>query len=368
MSHGLDNTFGDTPPTGVPLVPRTGRWRRRLRRLVVVTLVLAVIGGLAGLGGGYLLESHLSGNVHRINGVFKGLNPSTRPSAAPSAGTDHTQTILAVGLDVRSPDQTTGENGTDPKASQDGERSDTIMLIRFDPDRRSASVVSIPRDSWVPIPGYGTNKINAAYAWGGPALLISTVELLTDVRVDHFMIIDFAGFQSIVDALHGVDVDVSDTVTDSSGVTFHQGLNHLDGTQALAYVRQRYGLPDGDLDRVRRQQNFLRAVMTKIASVNPAGDPVQTYRLLDAMTKAVTMDDGYTNNDLRSMALDAVRLVSDNVWFMTAPVSGTGWEGDQSVVYLDPTRDNPLWQAMADDTMAGYVAAHRGDLLPARTP
>jgi hypothetical protein len=90
--------------------------------------------------------------------------------------------------------------------------------------------------------------------------------------------------------------------------------------------------------------------------------------LLDAMTKAVTVDNGYTNNDLRGLALSAVRLTSGHVWFMTAPVSGTGWEGDQSVVYLDATRDNPLWQAIADDTMGGYVAAHPGDLLPATTP
>jgi LCP family protein required for cell wall assembly len=368
MSHGLENIFGGTPPAGSRPDPRAGRWRRRLRRLVIVSLVLTITGGLAGLAAGYLLESHLSDNVRRIDGAFKGLNPSTRPSAAPGAAVDHTQTILAVGLDVRAPGQTTGQDATDPQASQSGDRSDTIMLIRFDPDRHSASVVSIPRDSWVPIPGRGNAKINAAYAWGGPSLLIQTVELLTDVRVDHFMVIDFDGFKSIVDDLNGVDVQVPAATRGSGGIIFHQGLNHLNGTQALAYVRQRYGLPGGDLDRVRRQQNFLRAVMTKIASINPAGDPLQTYRLLDAMTKAVTVDDGYTNDNLRSLALSAVRLTSGNVWFLTAPVTGTGWEGDQSVVYLDPTRDNPLWQAMADDTMATYVAAHRGDLLPANTP
>jgi anionic cell wall polymer biosynthesis LytR-Cps2A-Psr (LCP) family protein len=165
-----------------------------------------------------------------------------------------------------------------------------------------------------------------------------------------------------------VDVQIASATTDTSGNTFHQGSNHLNGKQALAYVRQRHGLPAGDLDRVRRQQSFLRAVMTKIATINPTGDPLQTYRLLDAMTKAVTVDDGYTNDELRTLALDAVRLGSGNVWFLTAPVRGTGWEGDQSVVYLDPTRDNPLWQALSEDSMAGYVSAHRTDLLPSSTP
>ena len=360
----LDNILAGQPPSGGQRAPRTGRWRRRLKRIVVVGLVLAITGTVAGLGAGYLIESHLSGNLHRITGAFSGVNPSTRPSA----GAGNVQTILAVGLDVRSPDQTTGLSATDPQAAEGGERSDTIMLIRFDPDQHSASVVSIPRDSWVPVPGKGTMKINAAYALGGPSLLISTVELLTDVRIDHFMLVDFAGFRSIVDILQGVDVQVASQTTDLSGVVFHAGTNHLDGTQALAYVRQRYGLPAGDLDRVRRQQSFLRAVMTKIASTNPAGDPVQTYRLLDAMTQAVSVDDGYTTGQLRSLALAAARLGTGSVWFLTAPVTGTGWEGDQSVVYLDAARDNQLWQALSTDAMRAYVNAHAADLLPASTP
>jgi LCP family protein required for cell wall assembly len=341
------------------------RWRRRLRRIGIIVAALTAFGALAGVGTGFLLASQLTSNLKRIDGAFKGLNPSTRPSPAPPG--DTSQTILAVGLDIRSPDQTTGEDAVDPQAAMGGERSDTIMLIHFDPAGHSASVVSIPRDSWVPIPGKGTMKINAAYAFGGPSLLISTVEQLTNVRIDHFMIIDFAGFKSIVDALGGVDVPVAAT-TSSAGVTFHRGLNHLDGTQALAYVRQRHGLPGSDFDRVRRQQNFLRAVMTKIAKINPAGNPLETYRLLDAMTKAVTVDDGYSTSDLRDLALSATRLHSGDVWFLTAPVSGTGWEGDQSVVYLDKSRATVLWRALGQNAMPAYVAAHRADLLGATTP
>ena len=97
------------------------------------------------------------------------------------------------------------------------------------------------------------NKINAAYAFGGPSLLIRTVENLTALRIDHFAVVDFAGFRSVVDAVGGIDVGIS-AATNNDGVDFHQGVNHLDGTQALAYVRQRYGLADGDLDRAQRQQ------------------------------------------------------------------------------------------------------------------
>ena len=138
------------------------------------------------------------------------------------------------------------------------------MIARLAEDGQSAAVVSIPRDSWVDIPGHGKNKINAAYAFGGPSLLIRTVENLTELHVDHFAVIDFAGFQAVVDSVGGIDVGIS-AATSNEGVHFHQGVNHLDGTQALAYVRQRYGLVDGDLDRAQRQQNAMRAVLTKVA-------------------------------------------------------------------------------------------------------
>ena len=359
---------GDKPESGKPeggkhaLIAEKGKAKRRLRQLAAVVLVLAVLGGIAGLGAAYLLASHLSGNVHRIDGAFDGLDPSTRPSPEPSD--DGSETFLAVGVDVRSDYPTTGDAAVDPESAVNYTRSDAIMLIRFNPTQHRASVVSIPRDSWVPIPGKGTMKINAAYALGGPSLLIATVEKLTAIRVDHFMVVDFAGFKSIVDAVRGVDVQVAAT-TDVSGVTFHKGLNHLNGDEALAYVRQRHGLPGSDFDRVRRQQNFLRAVMIKVATLNPAGDPLRTYRLLDAMTQAVTVDDQFSTAELRDLALSATKLRSGNVWFLTAPVKGTGWEGDQSVVYLNTARANELWKALRENTMAAYADAHKSDLLSA---
>ncbi|HEY2673568.1 MAG TPA: LCP family protein [Rugosimonospora sp.] len=353
----------NTARTATP--PPSGR-RRRTRRLLMMVLVLAVAGTITGVAAGYLITGHLSGNVRRIDGAFQGIDPSQRPAPAPSD--DGGQTILAVGLDVRSDDQTTGQAATDPQASQSGDRSDTIMLVRFDSVRRSAAVVSIPRDSWVDIPGQGTMKINAAYARGGPPLLIRTVEQLTGVRIDHFMVIDFAGFRSVVDALGGVDIQVSQDTTDLAGNRFQRGTDHLDGRLALAYVRQRHGLPDGDLDRVRRQQSFLRAVFVKASAADPAADPVEAYHLLDAFTQSITVDTGYTDGDLRQLAVDAMKLDGNSIWFLTAPVSGEGMEGDQSVVYLDKTRDAQLWQAMRTDAIGGYVTVNPADLLPATTP
>src|SRR6185437_9099672 len=142
---------------------------------------------------------------------------------------------------------TTGKSAkvdTGMKAGQG--RTDAIMLLHIAGDRRSATVVSIPRDSWVDIPGQGKKKINAAYAIGGPALLVRTIEQLTQIRIDHFAIIDFYGFKSIINAIGGVDVNVARTTTDVFHDTLHKGVNHLNGQQALNYVRERHNLPGGD--------------------------------------------------------------------------------------------------------------------------
>lgn len=340
---------------------RPSRWRPRLRRIALVGLVLVLTVLVGGAATAYLVGSHLVNKVNRINGAFDGIDPAKRPPSDPA--TASSETFLAVGSDLRAPEQTTGLDAADQKSTPGDQRTDAIMLIRLDRRNGTASVVSIPRDSWVAIPDHGTMKINAAYPLGGPPLLIQTVEQLTKVRVDHFMIIDFVGFQSIVDALGGVDVEVAASTVDSSGLALHKGTNHLNGSAALAYVRERHSLPKGDFDRIRRQQNFLRAVITGIAKTDPANNPGQLYRLLDAMTRTVTVDDGMKPNDLRQLALDGARLDDQNLWFLTARVAGVGWEGDQSVVYLDDKRNAELWEALRTDTMVAYVADHRADLL-----
>lgn len=132
-----------------------------------------------------------------VNDVFGPLDVAQRPAATESL------TFLLVGTDSRSPEPTTGAEASGPEYVPGAQRSDVIMLFTLSPDRTGASVVSIPRDSWVPIPGRGLGKINTAYSYGGPTLLINTVEQLTQLRVDHFMVIDFAGFQQMTDAVGG---------------------------------------------------------------------------------------------------------------------------------------------------------------------
>ncbi|MBW0091341.1 LCP family protein [Pseudonocardia sp. KRD-184] len=352
---GAGTIEGDTvriTVVGAP-VPRRRRGRRIAAVLgaVVLLLVLVVAGTV------YALSESLGNNVDRVPGAFAGLDESTRPVASDAV------TFLLVGTDTRSDAPTTGE---DAGGGVGGDRSDVLMLARVDPSRESASVVSIPRDSWVDIPGYGMNKANAAYAFGGPSLLIETVENLTQIRVDHFGVIDFAGFESMIDAVGGIDVSISEA-TSNDGVEFRQGLNHLDGASALAFVRQRYDLADGDLDRAQRQQAVLRALLSKAASGSTFSNPAAFYTLLDAATRSVGVDDTLSNGGLRSLALEMTGLRPSAVTFVRAPVAGLGREGDQSVVYLNQHQSALLWKSVDDGRIVEYIGRHPADALGAVT-
>ncbi|QNG37263.1 LytR family transcriptional regulator [Geodermatophilaceae bacterium NBWT11] len=324
--------------------PPPPRRRSVLRRLAVglgvLTLVMALVVG----GAAWYLTDRYAGNIDRVGDVFAGLDPESRPApATPEDGTDaEPVTFLLVGSDTRA-DIAGGEL---PDA-----RSDAIMIARLSGDRQHVQVVSIPRDSWVDIPGHGKNKINAAYAFGGPSLLVQTVEQLTGVRIDHYAAISFEGLISMTDALGGVDVEVAET-TSWGPYTFTQGTNHLDGDQARWYVGQRYDLPGGDFDRVRRQQNYLRSLFTKLFQQGTFSSPGQLDEVLLAVTSSIAVDDSLGNGGLLSLALSARGVTPDGIDFFTAPVLGTGTEGAASVVYLDTTTAERMWGYLQSDSLS----------------
>lgn len=344
---------GQYPSEEQTVALRAKRDRSRGRKVLIGVLVAVLVLILAAAAALYALTESIGNNVTRLPDSFAGIPEDTRPAATAAT------TFLLVGTDSRSDEPTTG---TDAAAGADAgsQRSDVIMLARVAEDGSTASVTSLPRDSWVDIPGRGKNKINAAYAFGGAPLLIQTVENLTGVRVDHFGVIDFAGFQAMVDSVGGIDVRVA-RATSNIGVDFHEGLNHLDGAQALAYVRQRYDLPAGDLDRAKRQQNAIKALLTKASG--SMSDPVGLYDLVDTTSKTVSVDDTLSNGGLRDLALQWRNLRASGVTFTNAPVAGLGMEGPQSVVYLDDATGVEYWQAVRDGTLAAYVAAHPGEGL-----
>jgi LCP family protein required for cell wall assembly len=326
--------------------------RRILISVGVLGLVVAVLIG----GGLWFLTERYAGNIDRVADVFKDLDEDSRPAPATpvqEAGDDPV-TFLLVGSDTRE-DTAPGE---DP-----GARSDAIMIARFSADRQHAQLISIPRDSWVDIPGHGMNKINASYAFGGPTLLIQTVEQLTQVRIDHYVAIDFEGINQVTDALGGVDVVVAEE-TSNGPYTFPAGVNHLTGDQARWYLGQRYGLPGGDFDRVKRQQAYLRAVFDKLFSSGTFTDPGRLDAALLALTSAVRIDDTLGNGDLLSLAYSMRGVTPGGIDYFTAPVLGTGMEGAASVVYLDTVTGERMWAYLRSDSLSQNAAEFEKQALP----
>ncbi len=215
------------------------------------------------------------------------------------------------------------------------------------------------------IPGHGEAKLNAAFSWGGPPLLIDTVQRLTKVKVDHLMVIDWSGFKKLTDAVGGVDITVDKTVArrNGPGGVWTAGTHHMDGSEALDYVRERYSLPRGDLDRTHRQQNFLRAVLAKTLSGGTFTNPLKLKRTLDQLTSVVSVDDRLSDSDLRGLVWDMRGVRSKDMVFMNAPVAGFDTIQKQSVVLLDANATSDLWEAMRNDTMAHYVATNTLDEL-----
>ncbi|MFI6845305.1 LCP family protein [Kitasatospora sp. NBC_00085] len=337
--------------------------RRRTRRVLLWTLsVLLVLAGGAG-GALYWTAEHYASSVTRIPNAFPTAPESAQPRPVPSSGLN----LLLVGLDARSDVPTTGSRAEAPAWQAGAARSDTMMLLHLSDDRRSASLVSLARDTWVSVPGHGQAKLNAAYSWGGPALMTETVQDLTGIRIDHLAVIDWNGFRELTDAVGGVDITIARTIEAAGEArAWEAGTHHMDGAQALLYVRERYGLPGGDLDRTKRQQNFLRALMLRIMDSGTLTSPSRLGGLLQSVGEVVSVDDRLSNGDLFRLAWSLRSLRPDDVRFMNAPFGGFDTREGQSVVLLAERPAAQLWEAMRNDRMPQYFQEHRaGDTLGA---
>ncbi|MBW9210767.1 LCP family protein [Mumia sp. zg.B21] len=330
--------------------------RRTLRRVLIGLVACLLVLALALAGGAWYLQDRLVGQVDRVDDAFTGLE--NRPPAKGDS-----VNVLLLGTDRRSDEPTTGDDAAAPTWLPGEQRSDSLMVLHIDGDREGASIVSIPRDSWVTIPGHGANKINAAFSFAGPSLAVETVEQLTNLRMDHIAIIDWEGFRALTDELGGVTVTVPEDVYDSArDKTWEAGERRMDGEEALLYVRQRYGLPSGDFDRIKRQQNVIRSLMSQTLSGDTLSSPTKAYGVLSTVTKHLTVDSEWSTGDMRSLVLSMRNLRAGDVTFTTVPVKGTGRKGKQSVVRLDRDKGRELWGAVAEDRATEWVEANGGAL------
>ena len=337
--------------------PRT-RHRRPRRRRGVTAAVLAtalVVAGATLAGTVFAAAQKYDSNVARIDAFTRG---GTGQLTRPRPRVDGPLTFLVVGSDSRA----SNPNDAAELAATGGQRTDTIMLIHLQRDQKHGYVVSIPRDTFVDIPpgpGWsgGKGKINAAFHYGGVPLLVHTIEDFTEAQVDHVVVIDFRGLERVVDALGGIDVTVTRSVRDSqTKAEFTKGLNHLDGKQALDYVRQRFGLPEGDFDRIKRQHQFLFALLDKAGSTGTLANPVKLDAFLDAASESITVD-----NELQIIDL-AVQLRSlrpADFTFLTTPIAGYGRDPTWgSVLVPYAVKAAELFEALSSDTLAAWVSAN----------
>jgi LCP family protein required for cell wall assembly len=347
------------PPVGPrpPLGPRS-RGKRFTRVLSWIALSMAVlILGLAGVG--YLLILHYNGNIQRLHVFGSGTH------AAPKAP-HNAQNLLIVGVDSRAGANGIGTGGSHFAA---GMRSDTIILAHLFGQSDKALFVSFPRDSYVEIPAWtdpttGTthrsrhDKINSALAEGGPSLLIATIEKLTDIRVDHYVQVDFVGFKRMVNELGGVDVCLSKSVDDpKSQLVLSAGRHHINGNTALAFVRDRHSFAGQDIDRIKHQQQLIGSLIHKVLSAGTLFNPFKLNGFLDVATSSVKVDENLSINDMKNIALRVRNFNSGGVLFTTIPFTNPGARiNGASVVELDPVADDELFGALRRDVAPGSPA------------
>jgi LCP family protein required for cell wall assembly len=354
-ADGAPRAAGSTDAaTDATAQPKRRRFVRRHWLMTSLVVVLVLIAGSAG-GYWYWLNHELS-NVKRVDVTTIDQNP--HPVGQPHEK-DRALNILLLGADNGHDTQSVSDDLKDGKWTPFIHRSDTLMVAHIPADRKSVQLVSIPRDTWVKIDGYpydnGYGKINAAFAFGGPSLAVKTVQQLTGIQIDHMAVIDWAGFKDLTSAVHGVRVYIPHTFyDDSQRITWTKGWHTFSGQMALAYVRTRHGLANGDFGRIDRQQNFLRATMGKVLS--ETHNPIAVTKIVKVITKYLTIDRGWSNGDIINLALSLRNLSSKDVQFLTAPFGSYGTSQDgQSYVNLAPAQSRELFRDVKNDEVAKYL-------------
>ncbi|MFE9770896.1 LCP family protein [Streptomyces sp. NPDC005931] len=326
--------------------PREGR-HKGMRALAWTAAGIVVLGGT---GAGFLYFK-LNGNIKSVD-IDQALG-TDRPEKADNGS----ENILVLGSDTRSGSNRTIGGGTDDGSA----RADTAMIVHVHEGHKRASVVSIPRDTLVDRPectgpdGEGhpaANGVmfNSAYTTGGAACAVKTVESITDLRMDHYLEVDFAGFHKLIDELGGVEITTTADIDDpDSHLRLEAGTHRLDGEQALGLVRTRHGVGDGsDLGRIQLQQAFVKALVQQVKEVGVFTSPKKLLDLADTATRTVTTDSDLGSvNALMSFANGLKGIGPGNMHMVTLPVRYD--PADPNRVLLEKNKAQLVWDALADD-------------------
>ncbi|MFD4458283.1 LCP family protein [Nocardia sp. NPDC058480] len=318
------------PPVNGGRQPRPPRRRRRRHpfRWFTVIVVLLIAGLIAAV-------VHLDNSLTRITALS---SYSDRVGDTP--GTNW----LLVGSDGRSDLSTEQEQELATGGDTGSERTDTIMMVHI-PSSGPTTMVSLPRDSYVSIPGHGKDKLNASFAIGGASLLVQTVEVATGVRIDHYAQIGFGGFAGVVDALGGLEMCLDDPIVDPlAGLDLPAGCQELTGPQALGFVRTR-ATPMGDVDRMNNQRKFMAALLKKATSVGTLVNPFALWPMATGVAASLKVDDG---DHIWNLAALGWAMRGDTVT-TSVPIGGFDDTDVGNVLLWDKSKASGFFEALATD-------------------
>lgn len=329
-----DPSDGEGSETGDTGTRASRREKKRNRRILIAALVLILVPVLA--IGGYLayLNHIVTDNVKQEN-----LLPESKGNTVAEPAGKGTNYLLI---------------GNDARPGDTASRSDVMLIMHVPEDHSSVQLIHFPRDLWVPIKGHGEAKLNAAYAYGGAPLLVETMQDMLKINIDHVAMVGFDGFKRMTDAVGGVDVNVEEP-SKSNGFTFTKGTMHMNGEMALAFVRERKQLSEGDISRGKRQQAFIKALMLKGLSKDVLLNPARLADFVDAATSNLTVDQKLDVGEMRSEAFAMRSLRGSDIRFITAPFTGFGWSKDgQSIDVTDGPKMKELGEAIRNDDLDSY--------------
>jgi LCP family protein required for cell wall assembly len=313
----------------------TSQKARRQRALLVTSGLLSALVMIVSAGS-WALTGYVNRGVGRVDAGTAGVPPSGPLN------------ILVAGVDRRA-GLTAAQRAQLHVGNDVSLNSDTMMLVHVSASRSAVTVVSLPRDSWVDIPGHGMSKINAAYGLGGPKLMVQTVEQATGVTIDSYVEVNFLGFVKVINALGGVDICLPQAVSDpSSGLSLPAGRHHVDGITALKYARDRHSFATEDLARIGNQQRLVASLLAEAISGGTLANPVRLSSFLSASLSAVKVD-----RRLNVTALaDRMRNISaGDVTFTTVPIANADYftPDGQSAVLWDNSAAGRLFDAIRSD-------------------